>query len=179
MRPASKWLFVLGLPRRSPETIPVWTLVLWELITPNSDLQLRWGLKQTCSSCQELSNGVPHSTCTYRDWVDSQLLVVGSQIASLTLGPSFDHNLCYICLNGSCKAILNIYTSRAFQRYKKHFKGRCFDSCNRALNFWESQRTLSSHFWECEFHSHTCLKVGLRRLQYLSLLTNINFQYKI
>jgi hypothetical protein len=27
------------------------------------------------------------------NWVDSRLLVVGSQIANLTLGLSFDHNL--------------------------------------------------------------------------------------
>ncbi len=50
-----------------------------------------------------------HSTCTHRGRVDSQLLVVGSQTASLTPGPSFDHNLCCKCPNGSCEAILDIY----------------------------------------------------------------------
>jgi hypothetical protein len=89
--------------------------------------------------------------------------MVGSQIASLTLGPSFDYNLCYKCLNGSCEAILDIYTSRPFQRYRKHFNARCFDPCNQALSFWESRRTSSSHFWESEFHPHTCFKVGLRQ----------------
>jgi hypothetical protein len=79
-------------------------LRLWKLITPNSDLQLEWGLKQTCSSPQELSNSVSHSTCTHQDRVDSQLLMVRSQTANLTPGPSFDHNLCYRCSNDSCEA---------------------------------------------------------------------------
>jgi hypothetical protein len=92
---------------------------LWEFITPDSDLWLGWGLKKSCNSPQELSNDVLHSTCTHRDRVDSWLLVVGSQTASLTPGPSFDHNLCYRCPNGSCEAILDIYTSRPFQWYKK------------------------------------------------------------
>jgi hypothetical protein len=34
--------------------------------------------------------------------------------ASLTPGPSFAHNLGYRCPNGSCEAILDIYTSRPF-----------------------------------------------------------------
>ncbi len=105
------------------------------------------------------------SQCTYthRDQVDSRLLVVGSQIASLTPDFSFDHNLCYTCTNGSCKAILDIYTLRPFQRYKEHLKARCFDPCNRALKFWESRRTLESHFRDCEWRPHISFKVGLRQ----------------
>jgi len=87
----------------------------WELITPGSNIKLGWGLKQTSSYPQELSNGVSHSICAHRGQVDSQLFVVGSQIASLTPGLSFDHNLCCGCLNGSCEAIFDIYTSRPFQ----------------------------------------------------------------
>ncbi len=136
---------------------------LWELITPGSDLGLGWGLKQTCSSSQELSNGVLHSICTHRDRVDSRLFVVGSQTANLTPDPSFDHNLCYRCSNDSCEAIFDIYTSRPFQRYKEQFKARCFALYCWALNLRESQRTPNSHFWECESHPHTCLKVGLRQ----------------
>jgi hypothetical protein len=113
---------------------------------------------------QEISNGVSHSTCTHRGRVDSQLLVVGSQTANLTLGPSFVHNLCCRCPNGSCEGIFDIYTSRPFQRYKEHLALRCFDPCNQALSFWESRRTTSSHFWEYEFHPHTYLKVGLRQV---------------
>ncbi len=90
---------------------------LWTLITFRPKLESGQGLNQSCSSPQELSNGVLHFMCTHRNRVDSRLLVVGSQIASLTPGPSFDHNLCYICPNGSCEAILDIYTSRPFQWY--------------------------------------------------------------
>jgi hypothetical protein len=105
----------------------------WAFITPSSDLRLGWVLKQTCSSLQDLSNSVSHSTCTHWDQVDSRLLVVGSQTASLTLGPSFDHNLCCRCPNGSCEAILDIYTSRPFQQYKEHFKARCLTV---AIELW-------------------------------------------
>jgi hypothetical protein len=120
------------------------------------------GLNQSCSFPQELFKGVSHFTCTHRNRVDSWLLVVGSQTASLTSGPSFDHNLCCRCPNGSCKAILDIYTSRPFQRYKEYLNAKCFDPYNRALSFWESQRTIKSHFRECEWRPHTSLKVGLR-----------------
>jgi len=108
-------------------------LGLWELITPSLDLELGWGLKKTCSSPQEISNGVSYSTFAHRGWVDSRLLVVGSQTTNLTLGLSFDHNLCYKCPNGSCKAIFDIYISRPFQQYKEHLKARCFDLCNQTL----------------------------------------------
>jgi hypothetical protein len=171
--PTSEWLFVPGLPRRSPETVPVWTPGTWELITPSSDLWSGWGLKQTCSSPQELSDSVSHFTCTHWNWVDSWLLVVRSQTASLTPGLSFDHNLCYKCPNGSCKAIFDMYSLSPFQRYKEHFKARCFDPCNRTLKFQESRRTLSSHFWECESHLHTCPKVGLRHSPPLEEKVNV------
>jgi hypothetical protein len=162
----SKWLFVSRLPSGSPETVPKLSQFgvsrLWQLITPCSDLRLGWGLKETSSSPWGLSNGVPHSACTHGGRVDSWLLVVGSQIGSLTLGPSFAHNLCCRCPNGQCEAILDIYVSRPFKRYKEHFKARCFEPWNRVLSFWESRRTLKSHFQECEWRPHTSLKVGLR-----------------
>jgi hypothetical protein len=137
---------------------------LWELTTPGSDLVLGWGLKQTCSSPQELSNGVAHSICTHWDRVDSRLFVVRSQTTSLTPGPSFAYNMCCKCPNGSYEAIFHIYTSRPFQRYKEHFKARCFSLYCWALKLQESRRTPNSHFWECESHPHTCLKVGLRQV---------------
>ncbi len=136
---------------------------LWAFITSRPKLESRRGLNQSCSSLQELSKGVLHFTYTRRDRVDSRLLVVGSQIASLTPSPSFDHNLCCICPNGSCEAILDIYTSRPFQWYKERFNVRCFDPCNCVLSFQESRRTLKSPFQECEWRPHTSLKVGLRQ----------------
>jgi len=36
-----------------------------------------------------------HATCTQVNWVDSQLLVVGSQIANLIPHRSFGYNLCF------------------------------------------------------------------------------------
>jgi len=147
-----------GVPKLSQFGFPG----LWELITPDSDLWLGWGLNQTCSSPQELFNDVLHSTCTHRSRVYFWLLVVGSQTASLIPDLSFDHNLCCRCPNGSCEAIFDIYTSRPFQPHKENLKARCFDPCNRTLKFWESRRIPSSHFWECKSHPHTCLKVGLR-----------------
>jgi len=108
---------------------------LWVFITSCPELGLGRGLKQSCSSPQELSDGASYFTCTHRDQVDSRLLVVGSQIANLIPGPSFDHNLCCRCPNGSCEAILDIYTPRPFQRYKKHLSARCFGPYNRTLSF--------------------------------------------
>jgi hypothetical protein len=145
---------------------------LWQLLTPHSDLWLGWGPKQTCSSLWELSNGLLHFACTHQGQVDSWFLVVGSQIASLTPGPSFDHNLCYRCPNDSCEASLDTYTSRTFQRYKEHLKARCFDPCNWTLSFRESRRTFKSHFQECEWRPHTSLKVGLRQYHYCSSWKN-------
>jgi hypothetical protein len=135
---------------------------LWTLMNPRPELGSGWGLNQSCSSPRELSNNVSHFTYTHRNRVDSRLLAVGSQIVSLTLGFFFDHNLCYRRQNGSCEAILDIYTSRPFQRYKKRFNARCFDPCNHTLSFRESRRTPKSHFRECEWWPHNSLKVGLR-----------------
>ncbi len=72
-------------------------------------------LNQTCSPLWKLSNVVSHSPNARRERVDSRLLVVGSQTANLTPGPSFAHNLGYKCLNDQCEAISDIYTSRPFQ----------------------------------------------------------------
>jgi len=55
-------------------------LGLWVFITSCLELELGRGLNQSCSSPQELSNSVSHSTCTHRDRVDSRLLVVGVKL---------------------------------------------------------------------------------------------------
>jgi hypothetical protein len=120
---------------------------------------------------------VSHSTCTHRGRVDSRLLVVRSQTASLTLDPSFIHNLCCRCPNDSCKVIFDIYASRPFQRYKKHLKVRCFDPYNRALSFWESRRTPKSPFRECECHPHTPSKWGCDKTNFNDVKRRISFTY--
>jgi hypothetical protein len=53
--------------------------------------------------------------------------VVGTQIANLTYGPSFGHNLCFNYPNGSCEPILDIYVPRVFQWYKGIFNPMGFD----------------------------------------------------
>ncbi len=87
---------------------------LWTLITPCPKLRLGRGLNQSCSSCQEFSNAMWHSFSRRREEVDSRLLMVGSQTASLTPDLSFVHNLGCRCPNGTCEVILGIYTSRTF-----------------------------------------------------------------
>ncbi len=82
-----------------------------------------------------------HSRIGHRQEVDSRLLVVGSQIASLTPGLSFAHNLGCRCPNGQCEGIFDIYVSRPFQRQEEHPNARCFAPCCRALNIRESRRT--------------------------------------
>jgi hypothetical protein len=84
---------------------------------------------------------VSHSSRRRREEVDSRLLVVGSQTASLTPGPSFAHNLGCRCPNGQCEAIFDIYVSRPFQWHQERLNARCFGPCCWALNIRESRRT--------------------------------------
>jgi hypothetical protein len=123
------------------ETVPVRVPGLWDFIAPRPDLGSGRGLNQSCSPRKELSNAMLHSWSARRKRVDSRLLVVGSQTASLTLGPSFAHNLGYICPNCQCEAIFDIYVSRPFQWHQEHPKARCFNLCCWALNIRESRRT--------------------------------------
>ncbi len=101
-----------------------------------------WGLKQSYSFRWELFNIMLHATCTWRNWGESWLLIVGGQIANLIFGPSFGHNLCFRSPNGSCKPILDIYVLRSFQWYKELFNPLSFDPYNRYLKIWKSTRTL-------------------------------------
>jgi hypothetical protein len=82
-----------------------------------------------------------HAQIGRREEVDSRLLVVGSQIASLTPGPSFAHNLGCRCPNRQCEVIFDIYVSRPFQWHQEHPNARCFGPCCRALNIRESRKT--------------------------------------
>jgi len=68
-----------------------------------------------------------HTTRTHVNQGDSRILMVKSQIDTLTPGFSFDHTLCYKYSNGSYEPILNIYISRGFQWYKKLFNPMNFD----------------------------------------------------
>ncbi len=76
---------------------------LWSPITLRAELGSRCGLKQSCSSRRELSNGMSHVLCRQVFRVDTRLLVVGSQNwqtpGNSTPGLSFGHNLCFRCPN--------------------------------------------------------------------------------
>jgi len=100
----------MGVPK-FPKLGFLW---IWDRITLCADLWLRWGLKQSYSSCQDISNNMWHVTYMQGNWGDYWLLVVGSQTVNLTPGLSFDHNLCFRCSNGSCEPILDIYVSIFF-----------------------------------------------------------------
>ncbi len=127
----------MGVPKFPKLGLP-W---LWGPITLCADLWLKWGLKQSYSSRWELSNGIWHTTYTKGSWVDSRLLMVGSQIANLIPDFSFGHNLCLKCPNESCELILDIKVSISFHWYKKLLNPLGFGLCNRPLKIWKSTGT--------------------------------------
>jgi hypothetical protein len=105
MEATSKWHKFPGLPKWSPEIVPTGLPEIWMAITPDCRVRSRRGLNQSCSPRRDLSNAMSHAQIGCREKVDSRLLVVGSQTASLIPGPSFAHNLGCICPNGQCEAI--------------------------------------------------------------------------
>jgi hypothetical protein len=133
----------VGVPKLRQPGLPR----LWSRITLRADLRSWRGLKQSCSSRRELSNGMSHVICSPIFRVDSRLSVVGSQNwqtpGSSTPGPSFAHNLCFKCPNEQCEPILDIYASRAFQWYKERHDPLRFDPSNLSLKFGESTGTPS------------------------------------
>jgi hypothetical protein len=137
----SEWHILLGLPKWSPEIVPAGLSELWIAITLDCRVGSQRGLNQSCSPCRDLFNAMLHSRIWHREEVDSWLLVVGSQTASLTPGPSFAHNLGCKCPNDQCEAIFDIYVSRPFQWHQEHSNARCFAPCCRAINIRESRRT--------------------------------------
>jgi hypothetical protein len=68
---------------------------LWRPITFCACLQLKWGLKKSCSLHWDLSNNMWHVTCTKVNQGNFWFLVVRSQIGILTLNISFGHILCF------------------------------------------------------------------------------------
>ncbi len=167
-----------GTPKMESRNCPGFGLPgLWDIIASRPNLRSRRGLNQTCSPLGELSNAVSHSPNARRERVDSRLLVVGSQIASLTPGPSFAHILGCRCPNDQCEAISDIYTSRPFQWHQKDLKAKCFAPCYRTLNIQESRRTPSPQLWECEFHPHTWPKWGCDILAFLKELVLVSIAF--
>ena len=130
-------LFFLRVPK-FPQLgfMSFWTATIFCL-----DLRLKWGINQSCSPFQDISNSMSYATFTKGNMVDSWLLVVKSQIGNLIPDLSFGHTLCFRCPNGSCDPILDIYVSIDFQWYKEFCNAMGFDPCNRFLKIWESTET--------------------------------------
>ncbi len=114
MGTTSEWHKFPGLPKWSPEIVPTGLPELQTAITPDCRVGSRRGLNRSCSPRRDLSNSVSHSRFGCREGIDSRLLVVGSQTASLTPGPSFAHNLGCKCPNCQCEGSFDIYVSRPF-----------------------------------------------------------------
>jgi hypothetical protein len=143
MRATSKWLFVPRFPSGNPKILKLGTPATLGPITLFANLWLRWSLKQSCSSHQELSNSMWHTTYMQGNLVDFWLLVVGSQIGNLTPSLSFGHNLCFRCPNGSCEPISNIYVLKAFYSHKEILNLMSFDPYNHSLKIRKSTGTLT------------------------------------
>ncbi len=134
--------------RSCPETVLVGVPGLWDFIAPRPNLRSGRGMNQSCNPWRELSNAMSHSRSTRQEQVDCRLLVVGSQIASLTPGPSFAHNLGCQCPNDQCEAIFDIYVSRPFQWHQERLNARCFGPYCWALNIRESRRTSNPQLFQ-------------------------------
>jgi hypothetical protein len=102
MRPTSKWFFVPGFPKVNLETTKVRTPATLRGYNSCLDLRLGWGLQQSCSFFQELSNSMSHATCTHRvgSIPDVLWFGLGFRVCNLTPDISFCHNLCYKYPNG-------------------------------------------------------------------------------
>ncbi len=159
--------FCLGIPKLGIPKFPKLGLsAFWKAITSCVDLRLKWGFKQCCSSCWNISNDMWHTTWTHVFQGDSRLLMVRNQIGTLTFSPSFGHNLYFKYSNRSCELISNIYVSKAFQWHKNIFNPMNFDPWNTFLKIRESIETpppkVGANLGVCEFipsHSPTLLGV--------------------
>jgi len=130
-------------------------LQLWKPITFCVNLRLNWGLKQSCSPRQEISNNMSHVTCTQVNQRKSWLLVVRNQIANLIFSPSFHHNLCFTYSNGMCEPILNIYVFKKFQWSNGIRKSSIQWVLTSTIVFWRFKNPLGLQLpkweptWEC------------------------------
>ncbi len=95
------------------------------------------------------------ATYTQGNWGDFWLLMVGSQIVNLTLGPSFGHDLCFGCPNGSYEPTLDIYVPRVFQWYKDCLNSMGFDPWNLSPNIRDSNSQSGSSLGSVKVHSLT------------------------
>jgi len=142
---------------------------LWSPITLRANFGSQCSLKQSCSSCQELSNNMSHAFCSQVNRVDSQLFMVESRTNSLIPCPSFGHNLCFKCSNEQCKPIL----TSTFQQLSNHIKNTTSHwVLTPEITLWSFGNPPRLHLpkwelpWECEgslFHtpSHFLTLLGI------------------
>ncbi len=105
MGPAPKCHFVPRLPNGCPKI-------------PKVGIPATLGAHNFVWRLRKFSNFMWHATYTQGNRGDSRLLVVGS--------PSFGHNLCFKCPNGSCNPILDIYVPRTDQWYEEFLNSNRF-----------------------------------------------------
>ncbi len=111
---ASKWHFVLRFPSgnlkipttRTPTTLGTHNFECRPPIEMKYKKKL-WSLSRAFQQYVACHLSMSKSG-------DSWLLVIGSQIGDLIPNPSLGHNLCFRCLNGPWKPILDIYVPRTF-----------------------------------------------------------------
>jgi hypothetical protein len=160
----SKWHKFPGLPKWSPEIVPAGFPELWTVITPDCRVWSRRGLNQSCSPRRYLFNDMSHTQIGRREDIDSRLLVVGSQTASLTPGLSFAHNLGWRCPNCQCEGIFDIYVSRPFQWHQEHSNARCFSLSVELWTFGSLGGLQIPNFSKCWASPPHLAKLGLRHL---------------
>ncbi len=164
MGTTSKWHKFPGLPKWSPEIVPAWLQELWTAITPDCRVGSRRGLNQSCSPRRDLSNAMSHAWIGCREGIDSRLLVVGSQIVSLTPGPSFAHNLGCRCLNCQCDDIFDIYVSRLSNDTKNTPMRGVFPLAVELWTFRSPGGLQIPNFSKCWASPPHLAKLGLRHL---------------
>ncbi len=135
-----------------------WTPMTLEAHNYFVDLWLRWSLKQNCNPCRELSNNMWHATCTQVNQGNFRLLVVKSQIGTLTFGLSFGHNLCLVYSNETCKPILDIHVSRAFQTFQFNEFWPLQSLFENLEIQWDSNSQNGSPLGSVRVHSFTLLQ---------------------
>ncbi len=102
----TQMLFCIGVAKlKIPKFPKLGLLQLWRPITSYANLQLEWGLKQSCHRLWVISNDMWHATYTQANQGNSWFLMVESLINNLTLDLSIGHNLCFKYPNGSCEPI--------------------------------------------------------------------------
>ncbi len=160
---------------------------MWRPIIFCANLQLKWGLKQSDISRQDLFNNMWHATCKHVIQGDYWILVVGNQIDTLTSDLSFGHNLFCKYSNGSWYPILDIYILKYFQWYKEILNPMNFEPSNCSLKIWDSVRIPNSQsgsplgsVWAHSitlFHTPGSVNVTAKLHSWLAPFHALAFQY--